>query len=117
MLRAGHPSPVDADTIKRPTRGRMPVDTTGRPLVVNRILIIGNRVTKEQIVLRELTVKAGDVVSIRGYDRVGMMVTAEVAQGTALEEVLERMLADGGVDSLHVHNAKPGCFNCRVERA
>ena len=46
-----------------------------------------------------------------------MMVTAEVAQGTALEEVLERMLADGGVDYLHVHNAKPGCFNCRVERA
>lgn len=51
-----------ADTIKRP-RGRIPIDSTGRPLRVNRILIIGNRVTKERIVLRELTIQAGDVVN------------------------------------------------------
>jgi outer membrane protein assembly factor BamA len=52
-----------ADTIKRPSKGRLPHDTTGHPLVVNRILIMGNRITKEQIILRELTVKPGDVVN------------------------------------------------------
>jgi outer membrane protein assembly factor BamA len=50
------------DTLKRPTKNKAPYDTSGRPLHINRILIIGNRVTKEQIILRELTVKAGDVV-------------------------------------------------------
>ncbi|HTF22169.1 MAG TPA: BamA/TamA family outer membrane protein, partial [Chryseolinea sp.] len=52
-----------ADTVKRPFRGKSPGDSAGRPLQINRILIIGNRVTKEQIILRELTVKAGDVVN------------------------------------------------------
>lgn len=57
------------------------------------------------------------LLSLRGYDRGGMMVAAEVAEGTALEPVLERMLSQNAVDYVHVHNAKPGCFNCRVERA
>lgn len=52
-----------ADTIKRPVKGRMPGDSVGHPLQINRILIVGNRVTKEQIILRELTFKAGDVVN------------------------------------------------------
>lgn len=63
IMRANYASHHVPDTIKRPNRGRMHADTTGRPLVVNRILIIGNRVTKEQIVLRELSVRAGDVVN------------------------------------------------------
>jgi hypothetical protein len=46
-----------------------------------------------------------------------MMVAAEVATGAELEPVLHRMLAQGSVAYLHVHNAKPGCFACRVERA
>lgn len=56
------------------------------------------------------------LLSLRAYDRAGMM-TAEVAAGTELERVLERTLSDPAVDYLHVHNAKPGCFNCLVERA
>jgi outer membrane protein assembly factor BamA len=51
------------DTIKRPLRGRTPLDSLGHPLQLNRILIIGNRITKERIILRELTVKPGDVVN------------------------------------------------------
>lgn len=53
---------IRADTVKRP-RNRSPLDSTGRLLQVNRILIIGNRITREQIILRELTVKAGDIVN------------------------------------------------------
>ena len=59
----GDSVPVPADTIKRPLRGKVPLDSLGHPLQVNRILIIGNRRTKEQIILRELTVKPGDVVN------------------------------------------------------
>ena len=56
------------------------------------------------------------LLSLRGYDRAGMMVAAEVVPGTELERVIGRLLSDDQVDYLHVHNAKPGCFNCRVER-
>ncbi|MEJ7644346.1 MAG: POTRA domain-containing protein [Chryseolinea sp.] len=51
-----------SDTLKRPIKNKIPSDTSGRPIRINRILVIGNKVTKEQIVLRELTVKPGDIV-------------------------------------------------------
>jgi outer membrane protein assembly factor BamA len=38
------------------------IDSTGKFFRVNRIFIVGNRVTKDQIILRELTLKSGDVV-------------------------------------------------------
>lgn len=49
------------DSIRRP-KTKDVIDTTGRFIRVNRIFIVGNRVTKDQIILRELTLKAGDVV-------------------------------------------------------
>ena len=57
------------------------------------------------------------LLSLRAYDRDGMMVAAEVVPGADLETTLGRMFSDPAVDYLHVHNAKPGCFNCRVDRA
>jgi len=57
------------------------------------------------------------LLSVRAYDREGMMVEADVAAGSELEPVLQRMLALDRVAYLHVHNAKPGCFACAVERA
>ncbi len=51
------------DSIKRPiTKGRTEADTLGRFLRINRIFIIGNRITKESIILRELSFKTGDIV-------------------------------------------------------
>ena len=57
------------------------------------------------------------LLSIRGYDASGMLITAEVADGCDVEAYLERVFADAHVAYLHLHNARPGCFNCRVERA
>jgi hypothetical protein len=45
-----------------------------------------------------------------------MMVDVEVLQGSELEAIAGSMLEDNGVEYLHVHNAKPGCFAVRVER-
>jgi hypothetical protein len=55
--------------------------------------------------------------SIRAYDADAMMVRAEIAQGDALEKVFADLLADPDAAYLHVHNALPGCFNFRVDRA
>ena len=37
-------------------------DSTGRYLIINRIFITGNRVTRDQIILRELSLKTGDIM-------------------------------------------------------
>jgi hypothetical protein len=57
------------------------------------------------------------LLSLRAYDATGMMLGADVVQGTELEDAMGRLFEDEQVDYLPIHNAKPGCFNCRVERA
>ena len=57
------------------------------------------------------------LLSIRAYDAASMMVGADVVNGSDLEEHIWRLLGDKRVEYLHVHNARPGCYNCRVERA
>jgi hypothetical protein len=57
------------------------------------------------------------LLSVRAYDERGMMRDAEVVKGADLEERIRAFFANERVAYLHVHNAKPGCFNCRVERA
>ncbi len=57
------------------------------------------------------------LLSLRAYDASGMLVAAEVAEGTTLDERIRLAFADPLVTYLHLHNARPGCFNCRLERA
>jgi hypothetical protein len=57
------------------------------------------------------------LLSIRGFDPRGMMCTADVVPGSAAAATIERMLSDPAVEYLHIHNAKPGCYAARVERA
>lgn len=57
------------------------------------------------------------LLSVRAFDDAGYMVEADVTEGTALEAVIEPMLARPRVAYLHLHNAKPGCYAARVDRA
>lgn len=56
-------------------------------------------------------------MSVRAYDADDMMTAAEVCDGADVRGAIERLLADEAVAFLHLHNAKRGCFSCRVERA
>ena len=56
------------------------------------------------------------LMSVRAYDADDMMVKAEVCEGADVAPLLDRMLADEAVAFIHLHNAKRGCFSCRVER-
>ena len=56
------------------------------------------------------------LMSVRAYDAAGMMVDAGVHKGIELRPVIERLFADGKVAYLQLHNAKPGCFSCQVDR-
>lgn len=57
------------------------------------------------------------LLSARAYSARGMMRDASVFEGTALEASLEALFADPKVACVHLHNAGPGCFMARVERA
>lgn len=50
------------DSVKRPARTKILIDSTGRFLTLNRVFIVGNSLTRDQIILRELTYKPGDIV-------------------------------------------------------
>ncbi|MEO8310757.1 MAG: DUF1203 domain-containing protein [Caldimonas sp.] len=73
---------------------------------------------------RQRVIAAGEVpelvrrrqISLRAYDADHMIVNAEVCDGEAVGAEIERQLADPLVRYLHLHNAKRGCFSCRVER-
>lgn len=51
-------------TVQHQPRHRLPVarDSVGRFVLINRVFIIGNRLTRDQIILRELSVKPGDLI-------------------------------------------------------
>ena len=57
------------------------------------------------------------LLSVRAYDRGAMLVGAEVVNGTDLDAAVRGLFASEAVSYLHVHNARPGCYNCRVVRA
>ena len=57
------------------------------------------------------------LLSVRAYDVFGIMVDADVMEGTELEDVIERMFRRNDVAFLHAHNAKRGCYSCRIDRA
>jgi outer membrane protein assembly factor BamA len=61
LLPAQPGTSVLSDSVTR-TPLTLTSDTVGRFLQINRIFIIGNRITREQIILRELTLKAGDII-------------------------------------------------------
>jgi hypothetical protein len=55
-------------------------------------------------------------MSVRAYDSDDMMIAADVCDGSDVRGVLSRFIADPAVAFMHLHNAKRGCFSCRVER-
>jgi hypothetical protein len=56
-------------------------------------------------------------LSIRAFDADGMMVDADVAEGTNAAAEIDRQLADPRVAYLHIHFARRGCYAARVDRA
>lgn len=57
------------------------------------------------------------LLSLRAFSATGMLLDADVSQGGELPGTIERLLAPAEVAYLHVHNARPGCYAARVDRA
>lgn len=57
------------------------------------------------------------LMSARAYDRAHMIVDASVCEGSEVALEIERLFGDDRVAYIHLHNARRGCFSCRVDRA
>lgn len=56
------------------------------------------------------------LLSVRGFDDAGMLIEADVLEGSKLRTAIEGFFADARIRYLHLHNAKPGCYAARVDR-
>lgn len=56
------------------------------------------------------------LLSVRAYDADGIMVDAEVAPGEELESLIGLFFNRNDVAFLHAHNARRGCYSCRIDR-
>ncbi|KAF5011849.1 hypothetical protein FDECE_2081 [Fusarium decemcellulare] len=100
-LIAYDPFPVDSIT---PYRGAGPIFVHAHDCTPFRDATLPDRQLKR-------------LQSLRAYNENHMMVAAEVVNGNEFEKVAGGMLADEKASYIMVHNAKPGCFAFRVERA
>lgn len=57
------------------------------------------------------------VLSLRGFDRQGMMAEAILTQPGEADSGIRKLFANPEVQTIHAHNATRGCFSARIERA
>ena len=57
------------------------------------------------------------ILSLRAFDKDGMMTDAALAQPGEADATIRRILAEEKVDHIDAHNATRGCFAARIERA
>jgi hypothetical protein len=56
-------------------------------------------------------------LSLRGFTETGIMQSADFTEGPELATALATMFANSEISYAHIHNAKPGCYAARADRA
>ncbi|MEO8455421.1 MAG: DUF1203 domain-containing protein [Sphingomicrobium sp.] len=56
------------------------------------------------------------VLSLRGFDKDGMMADAILSQPGEADAGIRRLLSNPRVETVHAHNAVRGCFSAKIER-
>ena len=56
------------------------------------------------------------VLSLRGFDRHGMMVEAMLTQPGEADAGIRKLFDNPEVETIHAHNAVRGCFSAKIER-
>ena len=57
------------------------------------------------------------VLSLRGFDKDGMMTDALITQPGEADAGIRKLFDNPGIEMIHAHNAARGCFAARIERA
>jgi hypothetical protein len=56
------------------------------------------------------------VLSLRGFDRDGMMADAVLAQPGEADAAIRKLFCNPEIRTIHAHNAVRGCFSAKIER-
>ena len=56
------------------------------------------------------------VLSLRGFDKDGMMADAILTQPGEADAGIRRLFANPAIETIHAHNATRGCFAAKIER-
>ena len=56
------------------------------------------------------------VLSLRGFDKDGMMTDAILAQQGEADAGIRKLFENPAIETIHAHNATRGCFAARIER-
>ena len=56
------------------------------------------------------------VLSLRGFDKDGMMAEAVLAQPGEADAAIRKMFENPAIETIHAHNATRGCFAAKIER-
>ena len=56
------------------------------------------------------------VLSLRGFDKDGMMTDAALAPPGEADAMIRRLFEDPKIETIHAHNATRGCFSAKIER-
>src|SRR5690348_11623876 len=56
------------------------------------------------------------VLSLRGFDKDGMMADAILTQPGDAEAGIHMLFANPAIETIHAHNATRGCFSAKIER-
>ena len=57
------------------------------------------------------------VLSLRGFDRDGMMAEALLTQPAEADAGIRKLFENPRIKVIHAHNAARGCFSARIERS
>ena len=56
------------------------------------------------------------ILSLRGFDRDGMMADAILTQPGEADAGIRKLFANPEIETIHAHNATRGCFSAKIER-
>ncbi|MEP1535974.1 MAG: DUF1203 domain-containing protein [Paracoccaceae bacterium] len=88
------------------------------PYASKHAVYVKENAIKANLALDEVPpVLTSRLLSVRAFDENGMIIDADVLDGTQLSDTLGAFFDKPSVDFIHVHFAKPGCYAARVVRA
>jgi hypothetical protein len=91
---------------------------TATPYRASHAIFVGEHASPAELQVNEVPESIRSrMLSVRAFDADGMMLDAELVEGSQLEPAVERLFKDPAAAFLHLHNAGRGCYAARVERA
>lgn len=92
--------------------------TAASPYHASGPIFVRRGVKQHMLGIGELTkYVTSRLMSVRAYDAEHKIIDASVCEGSAMRAEIKRLLNNSLVAYIHLHNAKRGCFSCRVNRA